>query len=70
MMPEKNESIVYKTLVSFVEKWNNIFIRTNQDGKYENVSLDKIKDDKEVANFVIQALREKFEYFHMENGPI
>ena len=69
-MPEKNKSIVYKTLISFVEKWNSIFIRTIQDGKDESVSLDKIKDDKEVANFVIQTLRDKFEYFHMENGPV
>lgn len=73
IMPEKDESIVYRTLVSFVEKWDSIFIRTMQDGKYENISLNKIRDDKEIANFVIQTLKDNFEQFHtfhMENGPI
>ena len=60
-MPEKENSITYDVLKRFVDHWEDIFVRTKQSGVYQTVSLNKIKDDKEVADFVINVIKEKFE---------
>lgn len=60
-MPEKENSIVYDVLNRFVEHWDNIFVRSKQSGTYQSISLIDIKDDKEIADFVIKVIKEKFE---------
>lgn len=60
-MPEKENSIIYDVLNRFVEHWDDIFVRSKQSGTYQSVSLIDIKDDKEIADFVIKAIKEKFE---------
>ena len=59
-MPEKENSKTYDVLKRFVDYWEDIFVRTKQSGVYQTVSLNKIKDDKEVADFVINVIKEKF----------
>lgn len=60
-MPEKENSITYDVLNRFVEHWDDIFVRSKQSGTYQSMSLIDIKDDKEIADFVIKAIKEKFE---------
>ena len=60
-MPEKENSITYDVLNRFVEHWDDIFVRSKQSGTYQSISLIDIKDDKEIADFVIKAIKEKFE---------
>lgn len=60
-MPEKENSITYDILNRFVEHWDDIFVRSKQSGTYQSISLIDIKDDKEIADFVIKVIKEKFE---------
>lgn len=60
-MPEKENSITYDVLNRFVEHWDDIFVRSKQSGTYQSMSLIDIKDDKEIADFVIKVIKEKFE---------
>lgn len=60
-MPEKENSITYDVLNRFVEHWDDIFVRSKQSGTYQSISLIDIKDDKEIADFVIKVIKEKFE---------
>lgn len=60
-MPEKENSITYDVLNRFVEHWDDIFVRSKQSGTYQSISLIDIKDDKEIADFVIKTIKEKFE---------
>lgn len=60
-MSEKENSITYDILNRFVEHWDDIFVRSKQSGTYQSISLIDIKDDKEIADFVIKVIKEKFE---------
>ena len=60
-MPEKENSITYDVLKRFVDHWEDIFIRIKQNGVYQSMSLNNIKDDKDIADFVISTIKEKFE---------
>lgn len=60
-MSEKENSITYDVLNRFVEHWDDIFVRSKQSGAYQSISLIDIKDDKEIADFVIKVIKEKFE---------
>jgi len=60
-MLEKENSITYDVLNRFVEHWDDIFVRSKQSGTYQSMSLIDIKDDKEIADFVIKVIKEKFE---------
>ena len=60
-MPEKENSMTYDVLNRFVEHWGDIFVRSKQIGTYQSISLIDIKDDKEIADFVIKVIKEKFE---------
>ena len=59
-MGKRDESIVYETLSHIVDKWESIYTKAHQDGEYQSLPLSKIKDDKEIAKFVIKTIREKF----------
>lgn len=55
-MPDKDKSDIYDVLNRFVNNWENIYLKVYQDGKWQSLSLDKIRDDKIIANFVIKCL--------------
>ena len=59
-MGKRDESMVYETLFHIVDKWDSIYAKAYQDGEYQSLPLNKIKDDKEIAKFVIKTIRDKF----------
>jgi hypothetical protein len=56
---KKLESEVYKFMQRVVQHWDRIPIRIFQDGKWQDLFLCEIKDDKLIAQWVITTLSSK-----------
>jgi len=55
-MPVKKDSYVYNFLRRVVENWDKIAIRVHQDGKWQSVYLCDIKEDRDIALWIISQL--------------
>lgn len=57
-MPDKIKSRVFDFLNRIVEHWDNIPIRVFQDGKWQSLMLSEIKNDRDIADWIVTRLQE------------